>query len=201
MAQLAKRRHGLAIAALKRSRRWLVAEFMEPPEIAVEVLGGDRNRRKPLIWLWRLLTVWMCRAPADPLAGGAVDALVRDVERRCDGRIAAVGVGDEQGIAGDDRLQRLLHALCVESGQGLAERSAATRTGTRETAFAGLAAGAGAASVQLIRTEGLVRLASRQARSGAFGASEYAVLGATQRSAASRIVSPAPSRRAASHTR
>ena len=35
----------------------------------------------------------------------------RDVERRCDGRIAAVGVGDEQGIAGDDRLQRLLHGL------------------------------------------------------------------------------------------
>ena len=61
-----------------------------------------RMRRKPLIWLWRLLTVWMCtahRAP-DPLASGGVDALVRDVERRRDGRIAAVGVGDEQGIRG-----------------------------------------------------------------------------------------------------
>ena len=74
-----------------------------------------------MIWLWRLLTVWMCRAPRTRSAGGAVDALVRDVERRRDGRIAAVGVGDEQGIAGDDRLQRLLHAVCVESGQGMAE--------------------------------------------------------------------------------
>ena len=96
---------------------------------------------------------------------------MRDVERRCDGRIAAVGVGDEQGIAGDDRLQRLLHALCVESGQGLAEGRAGTVGGdqnrhllARETAFAGLAAAPARLAVQLplplpaLQNEGLVRL-------------------------------------------
>ena len=33
----------------------------------------------------------------DPLAGRGVDALARGVERRRDGRIAALGVGDRQG--------------------------------------------------------------------------------------------------------
>ncbi len=60
------------------------------------------------------------RAP-DPLAGRSGDALVWDVERRRNGWIAAVGVGDEQRIRCDDRLQPLLHAVCVEGGQGMAE--------------------------------------------------------------------------------
>ncbi len=47
----------------------------------------------------------MVQGAADPLAGGAADALVGEVERRRDGRIATVGVGDRQGIPGDDRLQ------------------------------------------------------------------------------------------------
>lgn len=47
-----------------------------------------RARRKSLIRLWRLLTVWMCTAPRTPLAGRGVDALVGDVERRRDRRIA-----------------------------------------------------------------------------------------------------------------
>ena len=109
-----------------------------------------KPRRKPLIWLWRLLTVWMCSA--HPLAGRGVDALVRDVERRRDGRIAAVGVGDEQRIRGEDRLQHVLHAVCVQRRQGMAEGRAAAVGGdqdrhllAREAALLGLAAAVAAA--------------------------------------------------------
>ena len=71
------------------------------------------------------------RAP-DPLAGRRVDALVWDVEHRRNGRIAAVGVGDEQRIRCDDRLQPLLHAVCVEGGQGMAEGLARTVGGDQD---------------------------------------------------------------------
>ena len=71
------------------------------------------------------------RAP-DPLAGRRVDALVWDVERRRNGRIAAVGIGDEQRIRCDDRLQPLLHAVWVEGGQGMAEGVARTVGGDQD---------------------------------------------------------------------
>ncbi len=71
------------------------------------------------------------RAP-DPLAGRSGDALVRDVEHRRNGRIAAVGVGDEQRIRCDDRLQPLLHAVWVEGGQGMAEGLARTVGGDQD---------------------------------------------------------------------
>ena len=128
-----------------------------------------KARRKPLIWLWRLLTVWMCSA--HPLAGRGVDALVRDVERRRDGRIAAVGVGDEQRIRGEDRLQHVLHAVCVQRRQGMAEGRAAAVGGdqdrhllAREAALLGLAAAPARLALQLplplpaLKDEGLVRL-------------------------------------------
>jgi len=111
---------------------------MEPPRIAVEVFSGDaaeaaQKALDPAVAAVERLDVH--RAP-DPLAGGAVDALVRDIERRRDGRVAAVGVGDEQRIRGEDRLQHLLHGVRVQRRQGMAEglaspaRSAATRIGT-----------------------------------------------------------------------
>ena len=110
---------------------------MEPPEIAVEVLGCDaaETSQEPLDLAVAAVDGLDVQGAAHTLAGGAVDALVRDVERRCGGWIAAVGVGDEQGIPGDDRLQRLPHAVGVEGRQGVAEgcagaRSAATRIGT-----------------------------------------------------------------------
>ena len=128
-----------------------------------------KPRRKPLIWLWRLLTVWMCSA--HPLAGRGVDALVRDVERRRDGRIAAVGVGDEQRIRGEDRLQHVLHAVCVQRRQGMAGGRAAAVGGdqdrhllAREAALLGLAAAPARLALQLplplpaLKDEGLVRL-------------------------------------------
>ena len=129
---------------------------MEPPEIAVEVLVAmpRKPRRKSLIWLWRLLTVWMCRAA---LAGGAVEC-----------RPAATGagwLGDEQGIAGDDRLQRLLHALC-EAGRvrlRVAPARSAATVGqlAREAAFAGLAAAPARLAVQL---RSPFRLSERRSR-------------------------------------
>ena len=89
-------------------------------------------------------------------------------------------VGDEQGIAGDDRLQRLLHALCVEGGQGVAEGRAGAIGGNqdrhllaREAAFAGLAAAPARLAIQLplplpaLENEGLVRLAGRASTSRA----------------------------------
>lgn len=86
---------------------------MEPPQVAVEVLGGDAAAcaQEALdLAVAAVDRLNVHRAP-DPLAGRGVDALVRDVERRHDGRIAAVGVGDQQRIRGEDRLQHLLHAL------------------------------------------------------------------------------------------
>ena len=146
---------------------------MEPPEIAVEVLGGDAAEapQEALDLAVAAVDRLDVQGAANPLAGGAVDALVRDAQRRCDRRIAAVGVGDEQGIAGDDRLQRLLHALCVEGGQGVAEGRAGAIGGNqdrhllaREAAFAGLAAAPARLAIQLplplpaLENEGLVRL-------------------------------------------
>ena len=64
---------------------------MEPPEIAVEVLGGDAAEasQEALDLAVTAVDRLDVQGAADPLAGGTVDALVRDVERRCDGRIAA----------------------------------------------------------------------------------------------------------------
>ena len=45
---------------------------------------------------------------------------MRDIERRRDGWVAAVGVGDEQRIRGEDRLQHVLHGVRVQRGQGMA---------------------------------------------------------------------------------
>ena len=129
-----------------------------------------RPRRKPLIWLWRLLTVWMCTAPRTRSPAEAL-MLVRDLERRRDGRVAAVGVGDHQGIRGEDRLQHLLHAVRIECRQGMAEGLAAAIGGdqnrhllARKAGLAGLAAALARLSVQLplslaaLQNEGFVRL-------------------------------------------
>jgi len=118
------------------SGRWRVAGFdeMEPPEIAVEVLGGDAAEAAQEALDLAVAAVDRLnvqRAP-DPLAGRGVDALVRDVERHRDGRIAAVGVGDQQGIRGEDRLQHLLHTVCVERRQGMAEGRAGTVGGDQD---------------------------------------------------------------------
>ena len=146
---------------------------MEPPEIAVEVLGGDAappTQEALDLAVAAVDSLDVQRAP-DPLASRGVDALVRDVERRRDGRIAAVCVGNEQRIRGEDRLQHLLHAVRVERRQGMAEGLAATVGGdqdrhllAREAAFAGLAAAPARLAVQLplplaaLQNEGLVSL-------------------------------------------
>ena len=108
---------------------------------------------------------------AHTLTGAAVDGLVRDVERCRDRWIAPVGVGDEQGVPGDNRLQSLRHALGVEDRQGAAEGLAGTVCGdqdrhllAREAAFAGFAAAPARLAVQLplplpaLEHEGLVGL-------------------------------------------
>ena len=120
---------------------------MEPPEIAVEVLGGDAAppAQEALdLAVAAVDRLDVQRAP-DPLAGRGVDALVRDVERRRDGRIAAVGVGNEQRIWSEDRLQHFLHAVRVQRRQGMAEGLVTTVGGdqdrhllAREAALAGL---------------------------------------------------------------
>ena len=95
------------------------------------------------------------------------DGTFTDVERRRNGRIAAVGVGDEQRIRRDDRLQHLLHALCVQRRQGMAEGLARTVGGdqdrhllAREAAFAGLPTAPARLPLPLaaLQKEGLVRL-------------------------------------------
>ena len=77
---------------------------MEPSEIAVEVLGGDaaEGSQKPLDLAVAAVDRLDVQGAAHTLAGGAVDALMRDGERRSGGRIAAAGVRDEQGIPSDD---------------------------------------------------------------------------------------------------
>ncbi len=117
------------------------------------------------------------RAP-DPLAGRSVDALVWDVERRRNGRIAAVGVGDEHRIRCDDRLQPLLHAVCVEGGQGMAEGLARTAGGDQDRPrrardrVCGPSRRAGAASTHRhARTNPetlVIHLSDRQGESGEF---------------------------------
>ena len=131
---------------------------MEPFEIAVEVLGGDASEaaQETLDLASAAVDRLDVHRTAHSLASRDIDALVRDVERRRDGRIAAVGVGDQQGIGGEDRLQHLLHVVCVESGQGMAEGRTGTVGGdqyrhllAREPALAGLAAAPTRLSVQL----------------------------------------------------
>ena len=102
---------------------------MEPPEIAVEVLGGDAAEaaQEALDLAVAVVGRLDVHRTAHPFASRGVGALVRDIERRRDGRIAAVGVRDGQRIRGEDRLQHLLYADCVESGQGMAEGRAAPR--------------------------------------------------------------------------
>ena len=65
---------------------------MEPPEIAVEVLGGDAAEapQEALDLAVAAVDRLDVQGAANPLAGGAVDALVRDAQRRCDRRLAAV---------------------------------------------------------------------------------------------------------------
>ena len=55
---------------------------MEPPEIAVEVLGGDAAEaaQEALDLAVAAVDRLDVQGSADPLAGGAVDALMRDVE-------------------------------------------------------------------------------------------------------------------------
>ena len=52
--------------------------------------------------------------------------------RNGQGWIAAIGVGDKQGIRGDDRSERLLQAIGVESGQRRAGRCAAALSGNQD---------------------------------------------------------------------
>ena len=153
-----------------------------------------KPRRKPLVWLWRLLTVWMCSA--HPLAGRGVDALVRDVERRRDGRIAAVGVGDEQRIRGEDRLQHVLHAVCVQRRQGMAE--GLVRRGRRRPGSAPARA-RGRASWRLAHAPAQACAPASAPPSGSQGrcVSSASTIPASRsgawRSADSLIVSPVPS--------
>ena len=88
---------------------------MEPPQIAVETLGGDAAEapREALDLAVATVDRLDVHGPAHPLAGGAVDALVKNAERRGGGAMAATGVGDEQGVR-------------VELRQGAAEGRAAT---------------------------------------------------------------------------
>ena len=60
---------------------------MEPPEIAVEVLGCDAAEasQEPLDLAVAAVDRLDVQGAARTLAGGAVDALVRDVERRATG--------------------------------------------------------------------------------------------------------------------
>ena len=86
---------------------------METPQIAVETLGGDAAEAPQealdlAVAAGGRLDV---HGPAHPFAGGAM---------------AATGVGDEQGVRGDHRRQRPLHAVRVELRQGAAEGRGAT---------------------------------------------------------------------------
>ncbi len=98
---------------------------MEPPQIAVETLGGDAAEasQEALDLAVAAVDRLDVHGPAHPLAGGAVDALVKNAERRGGGAMAATGVGDEQGVRGDHRRQRPLHAVRVELRQGAAKDS------------------------------------------------------------------------------
>ena len=89
---------------------------MEPPKAAVKIFGCDSAER-PQEAL-ELAVVAGGRldvpGPAHPFVGGA---------------IAASGIGDEQGVRGDHRGQRLLHAVRVECRKGSTEgRAAASET-------------------------------------------------------------------------
>ena len=157
------------------SRRWLLAEFheMEPPQIAVQVLGGDAPEaaQEALDLAVAAVDRLDVHGPPDALAGGGVDALVTDIERRRDGRIATVGVGDQQRVRGEDRLQHLSDVVCVQRRQGMAEGRAGPVGGdqdrhllAREAALAGLAAASARLAIQLplplaaLENEGLIRL-------------------------------------------
>jgi len=84
--------------------------------MAVEVLGGDAAppAQEALDLVVAAVDCLDVHRAPDPLAGRGVDALVRDVERRRDRRVAAVGVGDQQRIRGEDLLQHLAYDSRIE---------------------------------------------------------------------------------------
>ena len=146
---------------------------MKPPQVAVEILGGNAPEASQEVLDLAVARVdrLNVHGAAHTLTGAAVDGLVRDVERRRDRRIAPVGVGDEQGVPGDNRLQSLRHALGVEDRQGAAEGLAGAVGSdqdrhllAREAAFVGFAAAPARLAVQLplplpaLEHEGLVGL-------------------------------------------
>lgn len=131
---------------------------MEPSQIAAEVLGGDAAppAQEALDLALAAVDRLDVHCAPDPLASRSVDTLVRDVERRRVGRLAAVGVGDRQGIRGEDRLQHRLHVVRVQRRQGVAEGRAATVSGgqnrhllAREVALPGSAAALARLAVKL----------------------------------------------------
>ena len=78
---------------------------MKPPQVAVEILGGDapEGSQEALDLAVARVDRLNVHGAAHTFTGAAVDGLVRDVERCRDRRIAPVGVGDEQGVTGKDR--------------------------------------------------------------------------------------------------
>ena len=78
---------------------------MELSHISVEVIGGDAAPPAQIA-LDLAVPAADClnvHCALDLLGSRSVDALVRDVECRRDERIAAVVVGDQQRIWGEDR--------------------------------------------------------------------------------------------------
>ncbi len=104
---------------------------MEPPQIAVQAFGGDAagTPQEALDLAVAGVDRLDVHGPAHPLAGGVVDALVKNAERRGGGAMAATSVGDEQGVRGDHRRQRnavLGAASRMVSPSGGSDRTAAT---------------------------------------------------------------------------
>ena len=186
---------------------------MEPPQIAVQVLGGDAAEaaQEALdLAVAAIDRLDVQRAP-DPLASGSVDALVRDVERRRNGRIAAVAseTSSASGTTTGSSTSFTLFALraCRVWLRVSPARSAATRIGTcsREGRVCGPCRrglrSSLRSSLRLSRTKVSSAPTIPASRSGAWRTAarkrcrqRCAVLGAIpQRSADSLIVSPAPS--------
>ena len=107
---------------------------IEPPHVAVEVLGRDAAppAQEALDLAVAAVDRLVVHGAMDPLASRRIGALVRNVERRRDGRVAAIGGGDQKSMRDEDRLQDFLHPASVQRRQGMTEDLATTVGGDQD---------------------------------------------------------------------